>query len=137
MKLLIILALLVPSFYNEPLIYIRQEDPKIDGVVSAYTPREEETEVIQADITAYTDIETCGDCIMANGEKAHHGAIACPREIPLYTKVKIDNIIYYCKDRTHKKYNGRFDIFFGYGKNAYKLALNFGKQKKEIIIYGD
>ncbi len=70
---------------------------------------------------------------MASGNRAYVGAIACPRSIPLFTKVTIDNTTYTCEDRTAKKYDGRFDIFMGYGPDAHTKSINYGVQVKAII----
>ena len=71
---------------------------------------------------------------MASGNKAYIGAIACPRSLKMYTRVSIDNNLYICEDRTSEKYDGRFDIFIGYGEEAYKKAIVFGKQKKSVQV---
>lgn len=87
-----------------------------------------------APITAYSSIDSCHypNCIMANGQPAHKGSVACPRDIPLGTKIKIGDTIYTCKDRTAKYLNGRYDIFMGYGRNAHQKALEFGIQKMVV-----
>lgn len=87
-------------------------------------------------VTAYSEIDSCHykGCPMANGIRAQEGYIACPRDIKLGTIVAIDNQLYECGDRTAKWVDGRWDIFVGYGKEAHKKALVFGKQEKEIII---
>lgn len=92
---------------------------------------------LNADVTAYSEIDSCHyeNCIMANGVRAYVGAVACPRNIKLGTKVEIDGIMYECADRTAKFVDGRFDIFFGYGQESYDRAIQFGKKKSEIIIY--
>ncbi|MHA1280289.1 MAG: hypothetical protein ACTSQ8_24205, partial [Candidatus Helarchaeota archaeon] len=88
-------------------------------------------------ITAYSEFDSChtGDsCLMASGNKAYIGAIACPRDIKLYTRVVIDGIPYVCEDRTSIKYDGRFDIFMGYGERAYEEAIQYGIQYREVWI---
>lgn len=79
-------------------------------------------------ITAYSGIDSCHfeNCIMSNGERAHIGAIACPREWKTGTKVKIEDKIYTCKDRTAQRYNGRIDVFMGYGRESHNNAIDFG-----------
>jgi len=71
---------------------------------------------------------------MANGEKAHVGAIACPRVYSFGTKVLIDGVEYECKDRTALRFNGRFDIFMGYSQEGYDKAIQFGKQSLTVTI---
>ena len=91
---------------------------------------------IEANTTAYSEIETCVDeeCKMANGKKAHVGSVACPRSIKLGTKILIDDKQYECEDRTALQYDGRFDIFMGYGKESNQKAINYGIQSKTITI---
>lgn len=74
-------------------------------------------------ITAY-----CLSGIMANGEKVHQGAVACPRFIPLGTKICINNKSYTCHDRLSKKYDNRFDIWMP----SCQDTIKFGKQKLRV-----
>lgn len=99
--------------------------------------REPEYVVITAEITAYSEFDSCHyeNCVMANGERAHIGAVACPRGIPLGVKVEIAGEEYECSDRTAKRYDGRWDIFMGYGKEAHTKALKFGINTLEVKIY--
>lgn len=89
-----------------------------------------------ATVTAYTAQETCHNgCIMASGKKAYVGAVACPRALPFGTTVEIDGIgKLTCEDRTALKYDGRFDVFFGYSVSDYQRAKQFGRQKINVII---
>lgn len=98
---------------------------------------EGESAVVNAYITAYSEIDSCHykGCPMANGEKAHIGAVACPRRYSLGTKVQIDGVDYICKDRTAQYVDGRWDIFMGYGPESYAKAIKFGKRYKEVTIY--
>ena len=88
------------------------------------------------DVTAYSELDSCHypGCPMANGKKAEIGYIACPREIELGTKVEIEGKTYECGDRTAKRYDGRFDVFMGYGEEAHREALNFGIRKLIVAI---
>lgn len=87
-----------------------------------------------ATITAYTAVETCGNsCTMASGKQAYVGAAACPRNIPIGTKVQIDGVgTVTCEDRTAQWTEGRIDIFFGYSQDDYQRALKFGKQRRMV-----
>jgi len=80
-------------------------------------------------ITAYSPLETCGPCIMASGKFVYIGAVACPRAIPLGTKVEIGGFEYICEDRTslwiENERGPTFDIFFW----SYDEAINFGVKK--------
>lgn len=93
--------------------------------------------VREAYVTAYSSVESCWDerCTMASGKSAYVGAVACPRDLRLGSKVKIDDVTYVCEDRTARRYNGRFDLFMGYGPKAHGKAINWGivKLKVEII----
>lgn len=67
---------------------------------------------------------------MANMKIVHKGAIACPRNLKFGTKVKIDNEIYICEDRTNKRIDGIFDIWF----NSKQEAYNWGHKIKIVEI---
>ena len=62
--------------------------------------------LIQAIVTAYCLLGT-----MSSGIQVYDGAVACPRNIPLGTKVCIEHKLYTCEDRTHQKFDGRYDIW--------------------------
>lgn len=68
---------------------------------------------------------------MANGVQPFVGAVACPRDVPLGTTAKIMDISFVCGDRTHKKYNGRFDLFSTGTKTQ---MLKFGKQTLPVTL---
>ena len=91
---------------------------------------------ISATVTSYSSVHSCStkSCIMASGKSAYVGAVACPRKYKLGTKVKILGIVYTCEDRTARRFDGRFDIFQGYGKGAHKKAITWGIQVKKVII---
>lgn len=90
------------------------------------------TQTATATITAYSKAETCplSPCIMASGKLAYHGAIACPRKLPFGTKVIVGDITYTCEDRTHIRFDGRYDIFM----DSYQDAIEWGKQILPIQI---
>jgi 3D (Asp-Asp-Asp) domain-containing protein len=89
-------------------------------------------QIVVADVTKYSPKETCPDrpCIMASGEKAYEGAVACPRGVKLRSIAIIDSKVYVCHDRTNKRLDGRYDIF----TNDYSDAINWGKQRKTIVV---
>ncbi len=75
---------------------------------------------ITASITEYSRADSChnvvnGKCLMASGKPVYEGAVACPKNIPLGTKVRINGQVYTCEDRTAdwvQRRNGpTFDIF--------------------------
>lgn len=72
---------------------------------------------------------------MANGKKAEISYAACPREIPLGTMIEIEGLgTYECGDRTAEWVDGRYDLFTGYGQEAYDQAINNGIQYKKVTI---
>jgi hypothetical protein len=91
---------------------------------------------MQAIITAYSELDTCHNriCITASGYHPFEYSAACPRKIPLMTHIKIDGQEYICTDRTAKKYDGRYDLWQGYGKQGSIHAKQFGIKKKSVII---
>ena len=92
----------------------------------------------KAPVSNYSELDSCHtgkSCLMANGEKAHIGAIACPRGIPFGTKFLIDRQVFTCKDRTATWVGDRYDIFTGYGIEAYQQAKAFGLQYHDVYIY--
>ena len=86
-------------------------------------------------ITAYC---ACGRCcgpnakgITAAGTRAKQGrTIAGPRNVPLGTKVRVDGLpgVYVVEDRTAKRFDGRWDLFF----NNHKDALVWGKRELKV-----
>jgi tartrate dehydratase beta subunit/fumarate hydratase class I family protein len=71
---------------------------------------------------------------MASGKRAYIGAVACPRDWKLGTKVMIDGVEYTCEDRYNKDLSDRIDIFQGYGIQSHEVAVNYGKQVKLVYI---
>lgn len=71
--------------------------------------------ITQAFVTGFNTVEAQTDetpCISASGDNicGRNDVVACPRHLPLGTKVEIDGKMYECLDRTAPKYNNRFDI---------------------------
>lgn len=85
-------------------------------------------------ITAYCACPKCcgpnARGITASGKKVAVGMVAGPRRIPLGTKVLIGGNPYTVEDRTAKRYDGRWDIYF----DNHKQALRFGKRELKVII---
>lgn len=81
----------------------------------------------KATVTAYCDGTICAD-----GTRPIAGhTIAAPRSVPFGTKVYIDGVGYRCvHDRTAKKYDGRWDIYFA----SRAEAILFGKQQLTVEI---
>ena len=87
---------------------------------------------VRAIITAYSKAETCPNevCITASGNVATTGMIACPRAIPFETRVLIDGQEYECADRTHIRFDGRYDIWH----ESYEEAVNFGIKTLTVVV---
>lgn len=85
-------------------------------------------QVISCHVTAYTvgDAYTPSD-IMANGEKAHVGAVAS-YDLPLGTKVRINGNIYTVKDRCGIP--NTIDIYM----NSKQECMRFGKRYMDVEI---
>jgi 3D (Asp-Asp-Asp) domain-containing protein len=96
-------------------------------------------ETVTATVTAYNTVpaQTAGNpCEAASTDNicGRRDVVACPRNIPLGTWVKIKGKSYECLDRTAKKYDGRFDISFDKDVRA---ALRWGKQRVKVTVLGD
>jgi 3D (Asp-Asp-Asp) domain-containing protein len=91
-----------------------------------------------ATTSAYTKWETCPntDCITASGTRPQNGiTVACPRTLPFGTQVEIQGSVYTCQDRTHSRFDGRYDIYFGDDQQAWLMAKEYGLQEHLIKIY--
>ena len=90
----------------------------------------------RAVVTAYSEIDSChyAGCPMANGKRAEVGYVACPRSVALGTIVELQGIVYECGDRTAKRYDGRYDVFMGYGVEAHTKALEWGVKSLTIQV---
>lgn len=97
---------------------------------------EKQPVIIQADVTRYSEKDSCHyvDCLTAAGIPPTEQTIACPRKYPLYTSVRINGKDYICHDRTALRYDGRWDIWTGYGEGSYQEAIKFGKKSLAIQI---
>lgn len=91
---------------------------------------------VRAIVTAYSEIDSCHyeNCVMASGSRAYIGAVACPRDVSLGTRVVIAGKEYKCEDRTHQNFDGRYDIFMGYGADSYEKAVEWGRRELAVII---
>ncbi len=110
-------------------------DPSICDLTDVICPNE--PKIIYAQVTKYTKIETCPNhqCRTANGDApTKNEGVACPRSIPLGTRVKIEEKTVVCNDRTARKYDGRFDIYNGTTQEDYQEALAWGVKTLPITI---
>ena len=70
--------------------------------------------------------------ITASGKFPAQGrTIAVPRNIPLGTKIEIAGKLYIAEDRTARKYDGRFDIYF----DSHEMARKFGIRTNQVTIW--
>lgn len=111
---------------------MKEEYKKLSEAVE----EERENKIIKAFVTAFntTVAQTDGNPCQAKFGYicGRDDVVACPRNIPAHTKVKILEKEYECLDWTNSKYNGRFDISFD--KDIQK-AIKFGKKYLSITIY--
>lgn len=90
--------------------------------------------ITNAIITAYCACRLCcsdGLELTAYGTipKANH-TIAAPRSIPFGSRVVVSNHVYTVEDRTSRRFDGRFDIFF----NTHTEALRFGVRTNTVTV---
>jgi len=86
-------------------------------------------------ITAYC---ACAQCcgphhanITSSGESpTPNYTIAGPRNLPLGTRCSINGHTYVVQDRTAKRFDGRFDIYFA----SHADAIKFGRQISNVTI---
>ena len=100
------------------------EEKKAQGI----SKKQQNKQVISCHVTAYTvgDAYTPSDT-MANGEKAHAGAVAS-YDLPLGTKVRINGVVYTVKDRCGIP--NTIDIYM----NSKQECMRFGKKYMEVEI---
>jgi 3D (Asp-Asp-Asp) domain-containing protein len=92
-----------------------------------------DSDFLIAKVTGYTSSisETDNDPFTtASNKPVRLGIVACPRKIAFGTKVEIDNLVYVCEDRTSRRLDGIFDIWFPDRQSA----MNFGSQIKSVKI---
>ena len=101
------------------------EEKKAQGISKKNHPSKQ---VISCHVTAYTvgDAYTPSDT-MANGEKAHIGAVAS-YDLPLGTKVRINGVVYTVKDRCGIP--NTIDIYM----NSKQECMRFGKRYMNVEI---
>jgi len=104
---------------SEPLVVV--------NTVQAIEPAEpSEPEWNEAIFTSYSagDGFTPG-VIMASGKEVYEGAIACPRNIPLGTKIEVkDHGTFTCEDRKAIRFDDEFDVY----SDSIDEALEFGRK---------
>lgn len=91
---------------------------------------------VTAVVTAYNTVEWQTDaspCLAASGDNicGRDDVVACPRNVPLGTKVLINEKEYICLDRTAGKFDGRFDLSFDKDIDA---ARQWGVKRLSVTI---
>lgn len=138
-RLLVIVVVLLIAFCIGTRYYVHlyEKSTIVPATISSLTPPiilpKPDFFFTMADVTMYGGYPYVGH-VMADGKIAHVGAIACPRIIPLGTKVKILNIVFTCEDHTAQKYDGRYDI---YSEGSHQDMLNFGKRNLLVGVMID
>lgn len=94
--------------------------------------------ISNAIITAYCACKLC--CGDLHSHSIQHTAsgtspvagrtVAAPRSVPFGTRVQINNRTYIVEDRTARRFDGRWDIYF----DSHKSAVKFGKQRLNVWI---
>lgn len=93
------------------------------------------TNIISATITAYCACTICcgpraTGTNAANRRPQQGISIAAPRSIPLGSQVIIGTNTYKVDDRTARKYDGRFDVYF----TSHQAAKQFGIKTQQVTI---
>ena len=118
------------QIYKTNLLEKELMEKELEEKKTQETSNKEQTrkQVISCHVTAYTadDNYTPSDT-MANGEKAHVGAVAS-YDLPLGTKVRIDGVVYTVKDRCGVP--NTIDIYM----NNKQECMRFGKRYMEVEI---
>ena len=112
-----ILATSITQVYaaTEPKVEIVSRETIIKATSTVEVPEEPSYTSVYAKVTGYNTVPEQTDstpCIAAGGVNicGRTDVVACPREYALGTKVEINGKTYTCLDRTHSRYNARFDI---------------------------
>lgn len=110
-------------------------------LIPTVKPDDLKTKIYTARVTKYTLQESChfrkgNFCPAANGKEPVAGkTVACPRHLPLGTKVKIAGNVYECTDRysrwVQEKHGDTYDIF----TTDYQAAIQWGAQQLTVTIY--
>lgn len=123
-----------PYYEAKPLTeaYTAPEPCYLDAVECDNEPYEK---TIIATVTGYNSVESQTDgtpCLAAGGYICGlSNIVACPRRIPLETRVQISGKEFRCMDRLAARYDNRFDIFFDKDIQA---AKEFGVQELEVTV---
>lgn len=116
----------------EPQIMTFENVSTIQRVEAKEVEPVEEWQVAEfSAFTASSDETDASPLIMASGKTVYVGAIACPRDVALGSRVEVRGVgEFVCEDRMNIRYENHFDIF----KLTKKEALAFGRKALEYKI---
>lgn len=98
---------------------------------------EEVKESFYADISAYSELDSCHypGCPTASGARPSEKTVACPRRFKLGTAVEIEGVgRRRCEDRLSTRYDNRFDLWQGWGQEGYDKAINWGVKRLKVTV---
>lgn len=136
----------LPNFDTQPVPYIEPIEyplplPAIlatstTATTSPQTPQNDPQRVFITKVTAYNTVPEQTDstpCISASGDDicGRDDVVACPTILPLGTMVEIEGNMYECLDRTHPRFDYRFDISFDKDISG---ALAWGIRTVEVRV---
>ena len=118
--------------YNLHTLYINSSDSSPDGGIVEDTVQNDDPE----DSALAVDVIATAYCLtgtMASGLEVYDGAIACPRYIPLKSKIETNGRTYICEDRMNLRFPDRYDIWMSDCDDC----MEFGKRTLNIKIYNN
>ena len=107
-------------------------DSSPDGGIVEDTVQNDDPE----DSALAVDVIATAYCLtgtMASGLEVYDGAIACPRYIPLKSKIETNGRTYICEDRMNLRFPDRYDIWMSDCDDC----MEFGKRTLNIKIYNN
>jgi len=120
------------GFSNLHTLYINSSDSSPDGGIVEDTVQNDDPE----DSALAVDVIATAYCLtgtMASGLEVYDGAIACPRYIPLKSKIETNGRTYICEDRMNLRFPDRYDIWMSDCDDC----MEFGKRTLNIKIYNN
>ena len=120
------------GFNNLHTLYTNSSDSSPDGGIVEDTVQNDDPE----DSALAVDVIATAYCLtgtMASGLEVYDGAIACPRYIPLKSKIETNGRTYICEDRMNLRFPDRYDIWMSDCDDC----MEFGKRTLNIKIYNN